>query len=349
MARHKNIFLAGLVWMGLSISLAACSGKKDAAPKGGQPRALSAKGHVVSSGSFSDMYATSGSLLPNEEIDILPEIAGRVTGIHFKEGAYVQKGQLLVQLYDQEIRALLQKLKAQKQLQQNTEGRQKALVEIGGISKQEYETTQTQIQSIDADIALAEAQLRATKIIAPFSGTIGIRNISEGAVVTPSTLIATLQQTNTLKMDFDIPDRYRKNVTAGKEVLFSVNGIKDTLTGKIIAVDPGADNVTRTIRVRATVSNPGDKLVAGSFASVQVPLESDDDAILIPSQSVIPTTKDKLVAVVRGGKVSLTKVQLGTRTADKVEVLGGLNPGDTILTTGLMQAKDGMDVVVTGL
>ncbi len=349
MTRHKNIFLAGFVWMGLSISLAACNGKKDAAPKGGQSRALSAKGHVVSAGSFSDMYATSGSLLPNEEIDILPEIAGRVTGIHFKEGAYVQKGQLLVQLYDQEIRALLQKLKAQKQLQQNTEGRQKALVEIGGISKQEYETTQTQIQSIDADIALAEAQLRATKIIAPFSGTIGIRNISEGAVVTPSTLIATLQQTNPLKMDFDIPDRYRKNVAAGKEVLFSVTGIKDTLNGKIIAVDPGADNVTRTIRVRATVSNPGDKLVAGSFASVQVPLESDDDAILIPSQSVIPTTKDKLVAVVRGGKVSLTKVQLGTRTSDKVEVLGGLNPGDTILTTGLMQAKDGMDVVVTGM
>ncbi len=349
MARLKNIFLTGLVWVGLSISLAACSGGKDAAPKGGHARALSAKGHVVSQGSFSDMYAASGSLLPNEEIDILPEIAGRVTGIHFKEGAYVQKGQLLVQLYDQEIRALLQKLKAQKQLQKNTEGRQKALVDIGGISRQEYETTQTQIQSIDADIALAEAQLRATKIIAPFPGTIGIRNISEGAVVTPSTLIATLQQTNPLKMDFDIPDRYRKNVTAGKEVLFSVTGIKDTLTGIIIAVDPGADNVTRTIRVRATVSNAGDKLVAGSFARVMVPLESDDDAILIPSQSVIPTTKDKLVAVVRGGKVSMTKVQLGTRTADKVEVLGGINPGDTILTTGLMQAKDGMDVVVTGL
>ncbi len=348
MARHKNIFLTGLVCVGLGISLTACSSKKEA-PKSGQPRALSAKGHVVSPGTFSDMYATSGSLLPNEEIDILPEIAGRVTGIHFKEGSYVQKGQLLVQLYDNEIRAILQKLKAQKQLQRNTEGRQKALVDIGGISHQEYETTQTQIQSIDADIALAEAQLRATKIIAPFSGTIGIRNISEGAVVTPSTLIATLQQTNPLKMDFEIPDRYRKNVTAGKEVFFSVNGIKDTLTGKIIAVDPGADNVTRTVRVRATVSNPGDKLVAGSFASVQVPLDSDGDAILIPSQSVIPTTKDKLVAVVRGGKVSLTKVQLGTRTADKVEVLGGLNPGDTILTTGLMQAKDGMDVVVTGL
>ena len=349
MTRPKNIFLLAIVWMSNALALAGCGDKKEAPKGGGKPNTLSAKGHVVSAGSFSEIYAASGSLLPNEEIDILPEIAGRVTGIHFKEGSYVQKGQLLVQLYDQEIKALLQKLKAQKQLQQNTEARQKALVDIGGISKQEYETTQTQIQSIDADIALAEAQLRATKIIAPFSGTIGIRNISEGAVVTPSTTITTLQQTNPLKMDFDIPDRYRNNVAAGKEVLFSVTGVKDTLTGKISAVDPGADVVTRTIRVRATVSNAGDRLVAGSFAHVMVPLESDDDAILIPSQSVIPTTKDKLVAVVRGGKVSMTKVQLGTRTADKVEVLGGLTPGDTILTTGLMQAKDGMDVVVTAL
>lgn len=308
---------------------------------------LSAKGHVVSAGSFSDIYTASGSLLPNEQIDILPEISGRVTGIHFKEGSFVKEGQLLVQLYDQEIRAMLQKLKAQRRLQQKTEERQKSLLEIGGISKQDYETTQTQVQSIDADIALAEAQLRATKIIAPFSGNIGIRNISEGAVVTPSTVIATLQQTNTLKMDFTIPDRYSKNLNPGKEVMFSVAGVRDTLTGKITAVDPGADQVTRTIRVRATVSNPGNKLVAGSFARVLVPLESDSDAILIPSQSVIPTTKDKLVAVVRSGKVDMATVQLGARTADKVEVLNGLQPGDTILTTGLMQAKKGMGVKIT--
>ncbi len=349
MTRHKNILRAGYVMIGLGILFTACTGKKEAPKGGGKPNMLSAKGHVVSSGSFSDIYTASGSLLPNEQIDILPEISGRVTGIHFKEGSFVKEGQLLVQLYDQEIRAMLQKLKAQRRLQQNTEERQKSLLEIGGISKQDYETTQTQVQSIDADIALAEAQLRATKIIAPFSGNIGIRNISEGAVVTPSTLIATLQQTNTLKMDFTVPDRYSKNLHPGKEVMFSVAGVRDTLTGKITAVDPGADQVTRTIRVRATVSNPGNKLVAGSFARVLVPLESDSDAILIPSQSVIPTTKDKLVAVVRNGKVDMATVQLGARTADKVEVLNGLQPGDTILTTGLMQAKDGMDVVVTGI
>jgi len=349
MARADIIFWTGLVAIGCGIFFIGCKDKADASKGGGKPNGLSAVGHVVTPAAYSELYQASGSLLPNEEVNILPEIPGRVTGIHFKEGSTVQQGQLLVQLYDEEIRAQLKKLKSLRQLQLKTEERQKSLVDIGGISKQDYETTQTQVQSVDADIALAEAQLRATKIIAPFSGNIGIRNISVGAVVTPATLITTLQQTNTLKIDFNVPDQYRNAVSAGKEVLFSVTGIQDTLTGKITAIDPGADAVTRTIRVRAAVANPGNKLVAGSFARVLVPLQSNDYAILIPSQSVIPTTKDKLVAVVRNGKAELTKVILGARTDNKIEVLNGLQKGDTILTTGIMQVKQGMDVKITGV
>lgn len=343
----RNIFLTGLMMAGSIILFTSCKGGGDAPKTGGKPSGMSAVGHVVTPASFSDMYTATGSLLPNEEIDILPEISGRVTAINFKEGTAVKQGQLLVQLYDEEIKAQIRKLKSQRELQLNTRDRQKALVDIGGISKQDFETTQTEVHSVEADIALAEAQLRATKIIAPFSGNIGIRNISVGAVVTPSTLITTLQQTRNLKIDFTIPDNYRNAVKTGAEVLFSINGIRDTLSGTIIAIDPGADAVTRAIRVRATVPNADGRLVAGSFARVLVPLESSDDAILIPSQSVIPTTKDKLVAVVRNGKAELTKVVLGTRTSNKVEILSGLQKGDTILTTGIMQVKDGMDVKIT--
>lgn len=343
----RNIFLTGLMIAGSIILFTSCKGGGDAPKTGGKPNGMSAVGHVVTPASFSDMYTATGTLLPNEEIDILPEISGRVTAINFKEGTAVKQGQLLVQLYDEEIKAQIRKLKSQRELQLNTRDRQKALVDIGGISKQDFETTQTEVHSVEADIALAEAQLRATKIIAPFSGNIGIRNISVGAVVTPSTLITTLQQTRNLKIDFTIPDNYRNAVKTGAGVLFSINGIRDTLSGTIIAIDPGADAVTRAIRVRATVPNADGRLVAGSFARVLVPLESSDDAILIPSQSVIPTTKDKLVAVVRNGKAELTKVVLGTRTSSKVEILSGLQKGDTILTTGIMQVKDGMDVRIT--
>lgn len=345
---HK-IFLAGTV---LGLTLLSTTGcKEKAAPQkgGGGERVMAAKAYVVTPQEFYQEYATSGTLLANESVEIHPEISGRVTGIHFTEGSKVQQGQLLVQLYDDNIKAQIQKLKAQKKLQAATQKRQKSLLDIGGISQQEYETTETQLQSLDADIAYAEAQLRSTRIYAPFSGTIGIRNISVGAVISPTTVVTSLQQTHPLKMDFNVPDQYRNEIAKGKEVLFSISGQLDTLSGKIIAVEPGADATTRTIRVRAIVPNPKEELIPGAFAHVIVPLGGDNNAILVPSQSVIPTTKEKLIVKLVEGKAKMVIVQPGTRTADKVEILSGIQQGDTILTTGLMQVKEGMPVKVSEL
>jgi membrane fusion protein (multidrug efflux system) len=332
----------------ISTGLASCSHKKEAERKGAanKPKNLSAEGYVAYHQSFSSQYAASGSLLPNEQIDIHPEVSGRVTAITFKEGSHVHKGQLLVQLYDAEIRASLQKLRSQKQLQQGIVRRQKELVNIGGISKQDYETSLQQQKAIEADIAAAEAQLRSTRVIVPFDGTIGIRNISVGAIVSPTTLITTLQQTHTLKMDFSVPEQYLGSINAGKEVFFYVTGSVDTLSGKVAAIDAGADAMTRTVKVRATVENRAGKLIAGSFANVIIPLQSENNAILIPSQAIIPTTRDKKVAIAQNGKVNMVAVKLGQRTSDKVEILQGVQAGDTIITTGLMQAKQGMDVKI---
>jgi membrane fusion protein (multidrug efflux system) len=344
--RHNIILLPILL-----LSITACKDKKDAqqGKGGGRPNNLKAEGYVVTPQAFQNNYTASGSLLPNEAIEIHPEISGRVTAISFTEGSFVKKGQTLVQINDAEIRAQIQKLRAQKQLQVKLLERQKDLVNIGGISKQDYETTQTNISSIDADIAFSEAQLRSTKIVAPFDGRIGIRSISLGAVISPTTLITILQQTQQLKMDFTVPDRYRDIVHNGKEVFFSISGSLDTLSGKISAIDPGADQTTRTIKVRAIVPNPNNKLSAGSFAHVVIPFESNNNAILIPSQAVIPTTRDKQVAVVKNGKASMVTVQLGERTAGKVEITQGLQSGDTVITTGLMQVKPGMDVKISKL
>lgn len=315
--------------------------------KGGRPNNLAAEAYIITPQAFENEYEASGSLLPNEELEIHPEVSGRITNISFKEGSNVRKGQTLVQLYNQDIAAQIQKLRAQRQLQVKIQERQRELVNIGGISRQDYETTQTQIRSIDADIAFAQAQLRATKIIAPFDGRIGIRNISVGAVVSPTTVITTLQQVHPLKMDFTVPDIYSKYLNNGKQVDFTITGSTDTFTGKISAIDPGADVNTRTVRVRAVVPNPNGKLVAGSFARVIIPFETEKSAILIPSQAVIPTSMDKKVAVVRGGKAQMVTVQLGTRTSDRVEVMTGLQAGDTVILTGLMQVKPGMDVKIT--
>lgn len=335
---------------GIILTATSCGDKKKKDPKAaGRPKNLTAEAYVVQPQSFSEDYVASGTLLPNEEINILPEISGRVTGIFFTEGAHVRKGQKLLQLYSADISAQIQKLKSQKELQNKIRNRQQELVSIGGISKQDYETTLTEIQSIDADIAFQEAQLRKTSILAPFDGTVGIRSISVGAVISPTTVVTKLQQVNPLRIDFMLPDRYRDKIVNGKEVFFSVSGSLDTLSGNIKAIEPGADVNTRNIRVQAVVPNKNSKLVSGSFAHVIIPFKSENNALLIPSQSVIPTTKEKKAAVIRNGKADIVTIVLGTRTTDKVEILSGLNAGDTILTTGMMQVKPGMEVNVSKL
>ncbi len=329
------------------ISLSACHEKKAEQQSKGRSNTLAAEGYVVRPEQFDNDYTTSGSLLPNEEIQLLSEVSGRVTSITFKEGATVKKGQVLLKIYNDDIKAQVQKLQAQRELQVKIKARQAELLNIGGISKQDYETTTTQIQSIDADVAFAEAQLRKTTIIAPFDGRIGIRNVSVGAVITPATVIATLQQTRTLKMDFTLPDQYRKEITNGKKVEFTVTGSLDTFMATISAIESSADAVTRTLKIRAMINNENNRLVAGSFAHVIIPFESSKNALLVPSQAIIPTTRDKEIAVVKEGKAKLIPVKIGARTNDKVEVLQGLSAGDTIITTGIMQVKNGMTVKIT--
>ncbi len=341
-------FLILPLFTGIVISSVSCSSEKKEDPKAaGRAKNLTAEAYIVQPQTFSEDYVASGTLLPNEEINILSEISGRVTSIMFTEGARVKKGQTLLKIYSADISAQIQKLKTQRELQVKIKDRQADLVKIGGISQQDFETTQSEIASIDADIAFQQAQLRKTSIVAPFDGTVGIRNISVGAVISPTTVVTKLQQTNPLRVDFMLPDRYRGKIQNGKEVFFNVDGNLDTLTGNVKAIDPGADVNTRNIRVQATIPNGNNKLVSGSFAHVIIPFNSSSDAILIPAQAVIPTTKDKKAAVIRNGKAEIITIILGSRTSDKVEVVSGLNAGDTILTTGIMQVKPGMEVKIS--
>jgi membrane fusion protein (multidrug efflux system) len=346
--RRRNLILLGFVnFLAITVLFSCKNSKEDATVKTrGMSKGLRAEGYVVKAESFQKDFSASGTLRPNEEVEIHPEVSGRITAISFTEGSNVRKGQTLVQINDADIRAQIQKLRAQRALQQKMLDRQEELLRIGGISRQEYETTQTQIASINADIAFQEAALRKTRIVTPFDGRIGLRQVSVGAIVSPTTVVASLQQVHQLKMDFSIPDQFRDALTVGKQVFFTIDGSSEPLTGKISAIEPGASVNTRAINVRATVANPGGKLSPGSFAHVQIPFESNNTAILIPSQAVIPTSRNKQVAIVRNGKADLVAVELGTRTESMTEILGGLVVGDTVITTGLMQVKPGMDVKI---
>ncbi len=342
-----NTRLQFLSFIALSTLLFACGDKKVNVPaKLGGPKTLTAEGIVVKPELFENEYTTSGTLVPNEEVSIMPEIQGRITSITFKEGAVVTQGQVLAQLYNEDIKAQIQKLRAQRELQVKIRTRQAELLNIGGISQQDYETTNTQIAAIDADIAYSQAQLRRTSIIAPFSGRTGIRNVSTGAIVTPATVLTTLQQTAMLKMDFSMPEQYRDEVKAGKIVMFTLNGKQDTFAAAIAAVEPTANSTTRTLRVRAMVDNKAGKLGPGAFTHIIIPFQHNANAVLIPSQAVIPTNREKVVAMVKNGRATMVPVKIGARTNDRVEILQGLATGDTVLITGIMQVKPDMEVKV---
>ncbi len=333
-----------------TLALIACTGcgsKNQPVAKKEGPAALKAAIYIVKSGPLQSIYQSSGTILPNESVQVFPEVAGRVTAIHFKEGAPVSKGSLLVQLYDEDIKAQIRKLRAQKQLQQTTKERQDELLAISGISRQEYDETLTQIAAIEADIAYYETQLRRLQIKAPFNGRIGLRNISLGAIVSPTTLIAEIQQVDPIKLDFPLPDQYKDIVQTGNTVNFTVSGIADTLSAKIIATDPAANASTRTVTYRAQAPNRQQQLVPGAYANVYVQLNRTETAITIPSQCIIPTNRDKRVAVIRDGKAVIIPVTTGIRLVSAIEVKSGLKVGDTVLTTGIMQVKPGMEISVT--
>ncbi|MCY7353249.1 MAG: efflux RND transporter periplasmic adaptor subunit [Cytophagaceae bacterium] len=303
------------------------------------PKELLVDGYVVKTSKLSNTLDASGTLQSNEVTNIQAEISARVTGIYFREGKSVSKGAVLVKLYDGDQLAQLQKLKTQKLLAETTLQRQKYLLSRGGVSQQETDVAASQVESIDADIALTESQLQRTQIRAPFSGVVGLRNVSVGTVVSPTTIIASIQQTNPLKLDFSIPEKYTEALKVGDAVQFTVASDRTTHRGTVYAIEPQVDPTTRTIRLRARVPNPNYALSPGQFAKVRLELSSTPEALMIPSQAVIPGAREKKVAIARNGKAAFVTVETGVREASTVQILSGIQPGDTLIISGMMQLK----------
>lgn len=331
-----------------SFSISSCkNGESKETNNNGKRPPVQVDAFIAQSQNITSTVNASGTLLSNEEVEIKPELQARVVKINFKEGAAVNKGQLLVKLDDADIVAQLKKLRAQKKLTQKNADRLKELLKIDGVSKQEFDAAETQLTAYDADIEALEVQLRKTEIRAPFSGTIGLTDISEGAYVTPLITISTLQQTNPLKIDFAIPEKYALLLKTDKNIRFTIDGLRDTFNAAVYAIEPKVDPMTRNIKVRARYANTDGKLVPGMFASIQLGIDSRQNAVMIPTQALIPVARGKNVAVNRGGKVEIIPVETGLRNEDLAEITSGLQAGDTVITTALMQLRNGSDVKIT--
>lgn len=312
----------------------------------GAPSIATVTGIIATPEKFADNLQLSGSLEANEQVEIRSEITGMVDAINFKEGTKVSKGQVLVRVNDRELRAQLSKVGTAKQLASENERRAKLLLEKQAISQEEYDIASAEYKSAQAESQLISAQLGKATIRAPFSGTIGLRYISEGAYVTPNTPIATLVNTQQLKITFSIPEKYASRIKLNSEITFTTSGSKTEHTARIYAIEPQIDVATRTLKMRAIADNTEGKLYPGMFASVLLPLETVDNAILVPSEALIPIQNGKMIFVSEGGKAKQIKVETGSRTQSAIRILSGLKAGDTILTSGVMSLKDGVPVKV---
>ncbi|HEV8282691.1 MAG TPA: efflux RND transporter periplasmic adaptor subunit [Chitinophagaceae bacterium] len=286
----------------------------------------------------------SGSLLANETTEIHPEISGRLVQLNIAEGKFVNKGALLAKIYDGDLQAQLRKLQVQLEIANTNEERSSQLLKIQGISKADYDASVLNVNNIKADIEITRANITKTEIRAPFSGKLGLKNISPGAFIVPSTVLTTISQVNKLKIQFSVPEKYGSEIKNGQHISFKVNGSPKTFSAAVIATETSIGEDTRSLTVRALVNNNDPALIPGTFANVEMILGNNPNAIMIPNSAVLPQGRKKQVFVFKNNKALPTEITTGVRDSANVQVLTGLFPGDTLITSGLLFLRPGSDV-----
>jgi len=302
--------------------------------RGGGP--IQAEGFVVRTTSLSENIEVPGTLLPFEVTEIRAEITGRVVKLNIPEGSYVQKGTLLVKLFDDDLQAQLQKLQVQLQIAQKTFERYSQLLKISGISQQEVDLSELEVNNLKADIELVKVNIGKTEIRAPFNGRIGLRSISLGAYISPTNLITTISQVGQLKMQFSVPEKYSGEMRKGRQIDFTVAGTSKKFRANILATATLVAENTRTLQVLTVVSGSNSLLVPGASAKVSLRLDQNDEAIIVPTQAIIPQARNKQVIIYRSGAASFETVVTGIRDSSYVQITQGVKPGDTIVTTALL-------------
>ncbi len=336
------------------------SGSKQGMPSAGQGggrgpggqggrQVLNVSGLLIQPTKLSDLYRSIGILKPDEVVELAFETSGKIVGINFTEGTRVKKGDLLAKINDRPLQAQLEKLVAQKKLIEEKEVRQRSLLTKDAISQESYDQIVTELQTNQADINLVLARIAETELRAPFDGIIGLRYVSEGSYTNPSTKIARLVKIKPIKLEFSVPERYTNQVKIGYPVSFSVDGSDKTYNASVYAIEPQVDEATGTVVIRSIYPNSNEELTAGRSATITLLLSEIDNAIAIPTEALIPEMEGETVFVYRKGKAQSIKVLTGLRTESLIQITDGLKFGDTLLTTGILQLRHNLPVVLDSL
>ena len=315
-----------------------CKGKEEP-PKQSQQSAPLVDVIIAESKSISNIIEANGTVVANEFVELHPEVSGRITYLNVPEGKFVNKGTLIARINDDDLRAQLQKSKVQLELAQQTVDRLQKLLDIGGVNQADYDAALNSANGLKADIQYTQALIDKTFIKAPFSGVVGLRQVSIGAYVSNANIIATMQQVDKLKVDFTIPEEYSNYIKVGSTINMQLDAADSNRhKATVIAVEPQANTLTRNIKAR-TILQDNAKANPGAFVKVYLNAMVNKKAIMIPTNCIIPNDKNKQVVIVDSGKAKFVNIQTGIRQASNVEIITGLNTGDSVVVTGVLFAR----------
>lgn len=310
---------------------------------------LSINAMVLKPETLKDVFRTKGVLLPDEEVDLIFETSGKITQINFKEGSFVNKGQLLAKVNDAPLQAELKKLESQLPLAQERVFRQRTLLDKDAVSQEAFETVTTDLDKLKADIELVKARIDQTELRAPFSGMIGLRMVSEGAYASPQVMISKLTKISPLKIEFSVNERQAGEIKDGTKLVFSIENDLNKYEASIYAIETTLEANTLSLKARARYANPGGKLKPGRSTNIEIQLQEITNTLVIPSIASIAEMGRDIAYTYKNGKAHQVVLTKGLRTESSVQIIEGLTIGDTLLTTGVMQLRDGMDVSIAQL
>ena len=312
-------------------------------------KGLNVNAQIIKPHLLTDQLFVSGKLMPDEEVDLSFETSGKITDIFFSEGTLVKKGQLLEKINDRQLQAQLDRLEAQMPLAEDRVFRQNALLQRDAVSKEAYEQVKTELATLNADIENVKANIDMTELRAPFDGILGLRQVSTGTYASPSTIIAKLTKITPLKVEFAVPERYAKQIRKGTKLTFKIEGKLEAFNAEVYATESSIDPSTHTLTVRALYPNRNRELLPGRYADIELKQNEIKDAIAIPSEAIVPEMGKNKVFVYRSGKAEPVDVTIGLRTEAEVQIVKGLAIGDTIITSGTLQLRKGMPVILDNI
>ena len=326
-----------IVPLGL-LFMIACKSKQEAPKQNTGPQSVIVDVMIAVPQDVSNSVEANGTVVANEYVELHPEVSGRLTYLSVPEGARIQQGTVIARINDADLQAQVNKSKVALDMAVKTEERLRKLLSINGVNQADYDVALNAVNGYKADMAYTQSLIDKTVIKAPFSGVVGLRQVSPGAYLTPASIIVTIQQMDKIKIDFTLPEEYSKLIAKGNTINVQLDAAKDEMKkAVIVATEPQVNLTSRNLKVRAILQDA--KVNAGAYVKVYIAAKQEQKSILVPTNAIIPDDKNKQVVLVKNGKAAFVNVETGGRQASSVEITKGIKAGDSVVVTGLLFAR----------